>query len=327
MLVTQHDLIKVISESVNENTKEIIISSAYLKEDLFLELIPMLTDKEVKVYVRWEAQDLITGASDLQVYRICKTKGWKLYRNPRIHAKFILIDNNILILGSSNYTMSGTGRSRKNIERNIKTSLGQGQFESLFEDYNLSVEVNDDIFEKLSNYVLEHKETKDYTHHTNQIATFFDFKGFYDSYRFHFLDLPPFRPDDGSFKPEVDEHISFLKSNNVYSIDDLSPTKDFIMNNPISRLIFEIIESSVDYRCRWGTIERRIKNNDHLFSLAENDIYSLKEILSSSNRLFNLFCWISFFEPDKYYVWNRETYLADPREGTCSLNLIKSSII
>ena len=326
MLVTQNDLIKVISESVNENTKEIIISSAYLKEDLFHELIPILSDKEVKVYVRWEAQDLITGASDVEIYQICKTKGWKLFRNPRLHAKFILIDNNILILGSSNYTMSGTGRFRKNIERNIKTTLGQGQFESLFEDYNLSVEINDDIFEKLSDYVLKHKETKDYIQHTNQIATFFDFSDNYDSYRFNLRDLPPFRPDDGSFNPEIEEHISFLKSNNVYSIHDLSPIEVFIKNNPISRIIFEIVEASDDGRCRWGTIERFIKNDDYLFSLAQNHISVLKEILSSSNRLFNLFCWIAFFEPEKYYVWNRETYLADPREGTCSLNLKKSSL-
>ena len=72
MLVTQNELIRVIGQSVNKNTKEIIISSAYIKEDLFQELVPILRNKSVKVYVRWDAQDLISGASDLGIYQICK---------------------------------------------------------------------------------------------------------------------------------------------------------------------------------------------------------------------------------------------------------------
>lgn len=321
MLVTQNDLIRVIGQSVNENTKEIIISSAYIKEDLFQELTPILRNKSVKVYVRWEAQDLISGASDLGIYQICQNEGWKLFRNQRLHAKFAFIDSKILILGSSNYTMSGTGRSRRNIERNIITTVEQEQFEALFEDYNLSLEINDVIFEKLNDYVMEHRETKDYIHHANEFQKIFEPHNSQGSYRFDFLDLPPFRPIDNSFNPELEDHISFLKSQQVYSIHDLSPVEDFIKNNPISKKIFEIIESSHDGCCRWGTLERYIKNDDYLFSLAGYNSSVLKELLSSNHRLFNLFCWINYFEPDKYYVWNRESYLADPREGTCSLNL------
>ena len=323
MLVTQNNLIRIIRECINESTKEIIISSAYLKEDLFRELIPFLENKKVHVYVRWEAQDLIMGTSDLGVYHICTNQGWRIFRNPRLHAKFVLIDKTILILGSSNYTMSGTGRSRQNIERNFKTTIEENSLVLLLEDYNLSVEINDDIFEKLNDYVLEQNVTNDYEHHQNEIANIFSENNeFQDSYCFKLLDLPPFRPDDGSFDAVSKLHIAFLKSNSVSSIHDLSSVEDFIKNNPVSRKIFEIIESSADRRCRWGTIERRIKNDDHLFSLADNDITTLKELLGSHNRLFNLFCWISFFEPAKYYVWNRETYLADPREGTCSLNYV-----
>ena len=321
MLVTQNDLIRVISQSVNENTKEIIISSAYIKEDLFQELIPILRNKSVKVYVRWEAQDLISGASDLGIYHICQNEGWKLFRNQRLHAKFAFIDEKTLILGSSNYTMSGTGRSRMNIERNIITTVEQEQFEALFEDYNLSVEINDDIFDKLNDYVMKHSQTTEYSHHANQFEQMFEPHNHQSSYRFDFLDLPPFRPKDNSFNPNLEEHISFLKSNNVFSIHDLSPVEIFVKNNPVSKKIFEIINSSKDRCCRWGTLERSIKNDDYLFSLAEYDDHILKDLLTTNHRLFNLFSWISFFEPDKYYVWNRESYLSDPREGTCSLNL------
>ena len=68
--------------------------------------------------------------------------------------------------------MSGTGRSRQNIERNFKTTIEENSLDLLLEDYNLSVEINDEIFEKLNDYVLEQKETNDYDHHQNEIANY-----------------------------------------------------------------------------------------------------------------------------------------------------------
>ena len=115
MLLDQNELIPKIKDIIDENTKEVIISSAYIKTTLLKQLESVLSQKDVSIYVRWEISDLINGASDIDIYELCKTNGWKLFRNNQLHAKFILIDNSLVILGSSNYTLSGTGENKKNI--------------------------------------------------------------------------------------------------------------------------------------------------------------------------------------------------------------------
>ena len=51
------------------------------------------------IIVRWDGQDLINGASDLEVYDVCKEYGIQLFRNKNIHAKCIVAKNGDCILG------------------------------------------------------------------------------------------------------------------------------------------------------------------------------------------------------------------------------------
>ena len=101
MLLDEYELIPKIKELINDDTKDVVISSAYMKSDLLKELQSTLNNKNVSIYVRWEINDLINGASDLDIYKICMANGWKLWRNGKLHAKFILIDQSVVILGSS----------------------------------------------------------------------------------------------------------------------------------------------------------------------------------------------------------------------------------
>ncbi|MDB4902211.1 MAG: hypothetical protein JWQ63_1492 [Mucilaginibacter sp.] len=54
------------------------------------------------VVVRWEPRDLITGASDLEIYSYLKEKGITLYRNPRVHLKAFVHDGERAFFGSAN---------------------------------------------------------------------------------------------------------------------------------------------------------------------------------------------------------------------------------
>ena len=55
--------------------------------------------------VRWEPADIIMGASDLEVYGYCQTKGIKLFRNPRLHLKAYVSNFNCCLFGSANISM------------------------------------------------------------------------------------------------------------------------------------------------------------------------------------------------------------------------------
>jgi hypothetical protein len=54
------------------------------------------------VIVRWEPRDLITGASDLEIYPFLKEKGITLYRNPRFHLKAFVNSGKSAFIGSAN---------------------------------------------------------------------------------------------------------------------------------------------------------------------------------------------------------------------------------
>lgn len=54
------------------------------------------------IIVRWEPRDLITGASDLDIYPFLKEKGITLYRNPRVHLKAFVSSGKSAFIGSAN---------------------------------------------------------------------------------------------------------------------------------------------------------------------------------------------------------------------------------
>jgi len=319
MLLDQNELIPKIKDIIDENTKEVLISSAYIKTSLLKKLESVLDQKDVSIYVRWEISDLINGASDLEVYELCKVNGWKLFRHNQLHAKFILIDNAVVILGSSNYTLSGTGQNKRNIERNYLANLDDQQVNHLLKDYSFSKEINDTIFNKLRSFIEDKAPTNQYEHFEFDEIIFEEGQEEY-SVPFTFDQLPPFRPHDNSFIPFNHDHLSFMKDHNIRSHYDYEVVKDFIEKNPISTLIFEFFTKGNSERCQWGKVERLIMENKMLFSLVDNERKQLKTALGNNHRLFNLFCWLEYFNKDKYRVWNREEYLNDPREGTCSLN-------
>ena len=54
------------------------------------------------VVVRWEARDLITEASDLEIFPYLKERGITLYRNPRLHLKAFVANYESAFIGSAN---------------------------------------------------------------------------------------------------------------------------------------------------------------------------------------------------------------------------------
>ena len=61
----------------------------------------------VRVLARWDARDLVSGASDLEVYEIVSARGFEFFINQRLHGKCALIDDARLFIGSANLTASG----------------------------------------------------------------------------------------------------------------------------------------------------------------------------------------------------------------------------
>lgn len=94
------DLSKGLVEFIKESTS-LFIFAPYIK----FETLKLLIDEQDNVkaiFVRWEAKDIITGSSDLEIYPYLKSKGISLYRNPRIHLKAYLDEYTRCFLTSAN---------------------------------------------------------------------------------------------------------------------------------------------------------------------------------------------------------------------------------
>ena len=62
------------------------ICSAYIKRPVIDELVQSPVEK-CRVLVRFKKSDILSGASDLDIYRALANKGWKLYLNTQVQVK------------------------------------------------------------------------------------------------------------------------------------------------------------------------------------------------------------------------------------------------
>jgi len=87
------------------------VATAYCKKEAFLEKLVNPTRGVVnkRIIVRWRLEDLVMGASDLEVYRIAEDFGWAMYVEQDLHAKVYALDH-IAIIGSANLTNAGFRR-------------------------------------------------------------------------------------------------------------------------------------------------------------------------------------------------------------------------
>lgn len=94
------DLHERLSNFIAESDR-LSIFVPYIKLKPLVDLINKY-DNISAVFVRWEPRDIMTGASDSEVYLYLKDRGISLYRNPRIHLKAFVDDNKRCYLGSAN---------------------------------------------------------------------------------------------------------------------------------------------------------------------------------------------------------------------------------
>jgi hypothetical protein len=94
------DLLNSLEEFI-DNSSRLSIYVPYIKLVALEHLINH--SSEVKsITVRWEPKDLITGASDLEIYPYLKERGITLFRNNRLHLKSFVDNNKRCFLGSAN---------------------------------------------------------------------------------------------------------------------------------------------------------------------------------------------------------------------------------
>ena len=111
-----------LEELLSEARSSVVIYSAFIKGNALNSLLVSLGNRvNVQVIARWQKRDIIFGASDLAVFKICKQKGWSFGISQKLHGKLYIIDSSSILLGSANLTGKGLGLTpHPNIEFGVE---------------------------------------------------------------------------------------------------------------------------------------------------------------------------------------------------------------
>ncbi|SNZ13901.1 helicase HerA domain-containing protein [Hydrogenobacter hydrogenophilus] len=131
------ELIEELKNALRSAQESIKIVSAWIKGDILESLLQDIReDVKVEVFLRaGERKDM--DITDFRVFKAVRSVKGKIYLNPRLHAKFLIIDDSRAFVGSANLTYAGTQ---------------QGNFEAV-------VEITDPI--KLKELLLLYQALKD----------------------------------------------------------------------------------------------------------------------------------------------------------------------
>lgn len=158
-LLISQKILDRIRDELAQSTESFLFISAYCKLPLieFFNSSILDTAIEKKLVVRFRPDDILSGASDLEIYPYCKQHGWKLYFRLDLHAKTYIFDNLRCIVGSANATNSGLSfHNPGNYEIATICTLEANDVLSLEQLIRGSVEMNDNIYDQMQHFLANH---------------------------------------------------------------------------------------------------------------------------------------------------------------------------
>lgn len=152
-----------LSEAIVHSQNSITLVSAYLTiEGIDWILEKLSKDINCRVLSRWNCSDLVSGASDIEVFEKLKSRGYRLYILLDLHAKVVIVDKHKLFLGSANITNSGL-KLVPGGNREIGTILSPDEedlalIDALFDE---AILVDEDIYKEFCNELQRFKDVSE----------------------------------------------------------------------------------------------------------------------------------------------------------------------
>lgn len=140
----------------------IALCTAYLRSEALEQLFSEVKNPlQGKLMARWQLNDLISGASNLEAYYYAKRLGLDFYIRQDFHGKVFSIPEGGIIVGSANATLSGFGvREQSNEEVCTlveSTTTNQALVDTLF---TAAIMVTDSLFTEIESAVNRHAAVK-----------------------------------------------------------------------------------------------------------------------------------------------------------------------
>lgn len=161
ILVNQDFTLRLERESKNL-TKELFIYSAFVKISALNWLKNILPDGiDVYVIARWQPNDLVVNASDLEAYEFCKEAGWRFGIQNTLHSKVFIFDEKTILLGSANLTDRGLSLSSTgNIEVGTIVNANISDLSKLKVLEEDVIWISDALYDEIKNHISQIKVAK-----------------------------------------------------------------------------------------------------------------------------------------------------------------------
>ena len=164
MLLDSSQFSEKLFDAISDCKESFVACSAFIKVRALEHagFADNLACNSVVVVARWQKHDLLMGASDLEVYELCKAKGWKFGIDLNLHGKLFLIDESKIFLGSANLTQRGLHIGLVgNHEFGTEISAVQADVEKVKDFIESEVTwMNDDLYALILKEFLAAKEEK-----------------------------------------------------------------------------------------------------------------------------------------------------------------------
>ncbi|MCI9177355.1 MAG: hypothetical protein HFJ28_01985 [Clostridia bacterium] len=156
-ILISEDLKENLAQDLKQTENNISIITAFCKKEALEYIDKQLKDKEhltKRILVRFELDDILSKATDLEIYDYCKNNNWKLYVQFNLHAKVYSIDKKICYMGSANATNKGLSlKGQGNLEMTKRFKLDEEekmQIEKVFFD---AIVIDDKMFNEMKQQV------------------------------------------------------------------------------------------------------------------------------------------------------------------------------
>lgn len=149
-LISGAESFEWIKKSLSSLNKPASICSAYIKLSILKEIASYTKQKDIRFLARWDLNDLVGGASDIECYEFARDNGWQFFINNSLHAKIYYLPPAGILSGSANATNSGLGLAPKsNREASTVVDINDHNLRFIDNLFNESILLTDSIFQDL----------------------------------------------------------------------------------------------------------------------------------------------------------------------------------
>lgn len=142
-----------LRHAIAETRQQAWFCSAYIRTAAFLRLLSLRTSNEqlqASVLVRWQAQDFLNAASDLELFPFCRERNISLFMRLDFHGKVYAVPPAGISVGSTNATAGGLGFGTKpNAEVNTLVACTEDNLRIVESQFKGSTLITEQLYERI----------------------------------------------------------------------------------------------------------------------------------------------------------------------------------